>query len=61
MLSEHWLQNLLFNFLQSNEQNYSAFGKGVDEHCPGNFKVSNRGEVAILLSVNLTPSGGKSI
>jgi len=44
-----------FNFLQSIEQNYSAYGKGVDKHCPGNCKVSNRGGVAFLVSDNLAP------
>jgi hypothetical protein len=52
-LSEHWLRKCQFNFLQSIEQNYSAYGKGVDEHCPGNFMVSNSGGVAVLVSNNL--------
>ena len=52
-LSEHWLRKCQFNFSQSIEQNYSAYGKGVDEHCPGNLMVSNRGGVAVLVSDNL--------
>ena len=47
-LSEHWLRKCQFNFLQSIEQNYSAYGKGVGKHGPGNCKVYNRGGVGFL-------------
>ncbi|CAC5397069.1 unnamed protein product [Mytilus coruscus] len=55
-LSEHWLRKSQFHFLNSiDKQNYSAFGKCTDEHCPEKYSYSARGGVAILVSKTLSP------
>ena len=55
-ISEHWLRCCQIDFLDTiDPMKYTAYAKGVDEHCHQVLNFNNRGGVAILVSKTIAP------